>query len=189
VRRLYPALIIGTTACTFSIKIEATDDASILDSSSNNSIDARTDALPGDAAPPIDAGPDAMPAWTLLETIVVPCDGTEVLSTNVLAASVTYRLRASGECVTNDSNNSHGDAEYVYNQFGTSSSSQSTDCGIAINDTTPGMDKLPNWGGYQSSHNYSATYLGLGARIIAKFHDPNYDNNDGQLTLAIDHLQ
>lgn len=183
------AMLALASGCTFSIKIEATDDASVIDSSSNNSIDARTDALPTDAAPPIDAGPDAMPMWTLLETIVVPCDGTEVLSTNVLAASVTYRLRSIGECVTNDSNNSHGDAEYVYNQFGTNSSSQSVDCGLAINDTTPDVEKLPDWGAYQSSHNYTATYLGLGARIIAKFHDPNYSNNSGQLTLAIDHLQ
>lgn len=176
------------SGCTFSIQLDGTDaapaDARI------GAGDARPiDGGPVDAAPPIDAGPDAMPVWTMIETIAVPCSGMEVLSTTVLTASETYRLRAAGECVTNDSNDSHGDAEYAYNNFTNVSVSGGVDVGLAVNDTVVDGTKTPAWGAYQSSHNYSVMFLGLGARIVAKFHDPNYDNNSGQLTLYIDRFQ
>lgn len=170
------------SGCTFSIPIENTSDAA--------PDDARRDAstMDMDAILPIDAPPDAPPTWILLETIVVPCDGTEMTSTNPLAGNTIYRLRVSGSCPINTLG-LRGDADYGFNVGMPFDEQQEVDIGLAINDTTVGGDKLPDWGSYTSSHDYTAMWTGLGAPIVAKFHDPNYENNSGSLMLYIDSFQ
>lgn len=185
---------LAASGCSFSLSFDPREDAqlpAIRDGQSDAPVDARVDAPVIDAAPPIDAAPDAMPTWVQLETLTIPCDGSEVMSMNMLANSTTYRLRASGTCTVNDNNNSRGDAEYVgYNVGGGPfDAASNVDCGMAVNDTTPGPTKLPRWGNYTSSHNYETMWMGLGARITVKFHDAEYDNNEGSLTLAIDAFQ
>ena len=63
------------------------------------------------------------------------------------------------------------------------------DAGLAIDDTTPGMTKLPAWGTYTTSHSYQVEWTGTGAAITAMFHEPNFSNNNGGLTLEILALQ
>jgi hypothetical protein len=191
--KLFALFAFAASGCSFSLSFESDDSGlpALHDGAVDAPIDARIDAAVIDAAPPIDAGPDAMQTWVQIETITIPCNGTNVMSTNLLASGVTYRLRASGTCIANDNNNSGADAEYVGYNFlnGPFDTSSNVDCGIAVNDTTPGQDKLPDWGAYTSSHNYQTMWMGLGARITVMFHDPDFDNNEGSLTLAIDAFQ
>jgi len=137
-----------------------------------------------------DAPPDAPPMWTDVETRAIPCSGVSVTSTTVLLAGVTYRLRASSVCVVNDANNSQADAEWHYFNLGTPRDTEAgVDNGIAIDDATPGPSKLPSWGAYSSMHTYTVDWIGGGAAITARYHDSNYSNNGGSLSLAIQALQ
>jgi hypothetical protein len=189
----FALLALAASGCSFSVTFDHRDDAAPIS-------DAGSDAMTGvdastiDASPPIDAVPDGMPMWVQVEMINVPCSGTEVQPTTVLANNTTYRLRVTGDCIANNDPQSgggdvHGDAEYIWNQFSVNDSSANVDMGVAINDTTPGVTKLPNWGTYTTTHSYTAMWIGVGARIVAKFHDPNYANNSGQLVLYIDSFQ
>jgi len=49
----------------------------------------------------------------------IPCSGVSLTSTTVLLSGVTYRLRASGVCTVNNTNNSQGDPEWHYFNIGT----------------------------------------------------------------------
>lgn len=139
-----------------------------------------------DAPPMIDAAPDAPPAWTVVDTLMVPCSTAGATSTFVLMAGVMYKLRASGECVTNTANGSRGDAEYFGYNIGTSYDVfQDIDDGLAINDSTPGPTKNPRWGTESTTHDYEQMWTGAGAVIVATYHDTNYSNNSGSLKLQI----
>jgi hypothetical protein len=174
------------TGCTFSVRLDGTSDGAIADASQ---IDAMQSG-PADAVLPIDAGPDAMPSWVQLESVVVPCTGSSVMSTTVLEVGVTYRLRASGTCISNSAFTSRADAEYAgYNIGIPDDKPGGTDLGIAINDTTVGASKMPDWGPYTSSHEYTGLWVGLGAPITLMFHDPDFSNNSGMLAVAIDVYQ
>lgn len=190
--RVKSAAVIALLAsgCTFSIQLEPADGPPAPDDArADAAVDAAIDAPPLDAILPIDASPDAMPDWVQIDMISVPCIGTEIMSSASLAAGTMYRLRATGTCIANDGDDVRGDAEYIYNNFGTVDSSGGVDMGIAVNDTTPGTEKLPRWGSYTNTHVYSAMWVGLGATVVVKYHDPNYNNNSGELTLFIDAFQ
>ncbi len=178
------------SGCTFSIKLENNvDDAAPADMRADTTT---IDAPMFDAAPPIDAGPDAMPMWVQIDMVVVPCVGTEVMSSVMLAAGTTYRLRAAGTCIANDQaagGDVGGDAEYIWNDFSVTDTSSGVDMGIGVNDTTVDGNRSPRWGSYTNTHAYTAMFMGLGARVLVKYHDPNYDNNSGQLQLYIDAFQ
>lgn len=128
------------------------------------------------------------PTWQLVDTLVVPTDGSDVTSGYVLQNGVTYRLRASGtfDCT---GNGTVCDAEYVYrppedDMAGT------VDFGIGINDPIVDGTTPPDWGAYTSTHIYEVSWDGTGAVITAKLHDPNYGNNSGgPLTVEILALQ
>jgi len=138
---------------------------------------------PIDAAPMIDAPP---PMWVAISTVQVPCIGSVVNVPIVMTTGRVYRLRATGECTTNPSNGSRGDAEFFgYNTGTTYDAYDSVDNGIAINDTTPGTSKNPTWGSYTSSHIYQVDWIGTGTATTAMFHDSNPSNNTGSLTLTI----
>lgn len=159
------------------------------------------DAPPGptiDAPVTIDAAPDAAidapppppPVWVVISTLMVPCNGVPVTSPIVLTTGVVYRLRASGECTTNSLNGSRGDAEFLgYNVGPTYDALDNIDNGIAINDTTPGPNKLPSWGTYTTTHAYQVDWTGTGSATTAMFHDTNPSNNTGSLTLTISAFQ
>ncbi|MBS1124406.1 MAG: hypothetical protein H6Q90_6634 [Deltaproteobacteria bacterium] len=162
----------------------STDGAAQLD---DGPTDSTSDVTP-DSMP--DAPPDAPPVWTDVETRQIPCSGASVTSTTVLLAGVTYRLRGSGVCTVNNTNNSQGDPEWHYFNIGTPRDTEaSVDNGIAIDDDTPGPSKLPSWGAYSSVHTYSVDWIGAGAAITARYHDSNYSNNVGSLSLVIQALQ
>lgn len=177
------------TGCTFSVNLDMGNSGGPIDARDGEPVadGPRVDATP---TLPIDAPPDGPLAWTEIESFAVPCTGATITSTSTLAVNTTYRLRASGSCVTNTFTTSRADAEFVgYNITTPLDSVGGNDIGLAINDTTLGMTKAPDWGAYQSSHDYTATWMGLGARITAMFQEPDYLDNAGQLTLAIDAFQ
>lgn len=180
-------LVMLTSGCTFAVELGGASDGAMPDGAR---ADARTiDSMTGpiDAVLPIDAGPDAMPMWVQLEVLVVPCSGMSVISNTALEIGVSYRLRASGNCIANVTFTSRADAEFTgYNLGIPDDDAGGVDMGIAINDTTPGASKLPDWGSYASSHEYTALWVGLGAPITAMFHDPDFSNNSGMLAVAID---
>jgi hypothetical protein len=145
------------------------------------------DASPPDASPPDAALPDAGPV--LLETLTIPCDGTTVVSSTVLTNGVTFTLRASGTCTV--ANNVPGpdvlgDAEFFDTDFSNPQDSfAGTDLGIAIDDDVLDDPKSPKWGSFDISHIYSIDFIGSGSTISLNFHDPNFSNNSGDLTVEI----
>jgi hypothetical protein len=183
-RRLCLALVLG--ACGFDIPAPGSPASDAAGDAAQPG-----DGAPGDAADaPRDAPHDTPPAWTDVETRAIPCSGADVTSTTVLSAGVTYRLRGSGTCTVNNSNNSQGDPEWHYFNLGTPRDTEAgVDNGIAIDDATPGARKLPAWGAYSPSHSYTVDWLGTGTPITARYHDSNYSNNGGSLTLTIQAFQ
>lgn len=148
-------------------------------------IDARIiDAPVIDAMVPIDAAIDAA-GPVLVETIMIPGNGTVVTSTQTLTLGQQYVLRLSGEIVI-ASNGAHGDAEYWdYDVGGVPQDSAGVDIGVGINDTPVDASKSPNWGPYQASHIYQVMFTGLGSTITANYHDGNPGNNSGNVVLQI----
>ncbi len=166
-------------------------------SASDGSGGVTIDSPPGtmiDAAPAIDAPPDARPdaaidapppTWMVVETLTVPCLPAARTSTTVLTTTGMYRLRARGTCTSNSANNSEGDAEYTFNAVSLSDAANGVDSGIAVDDSTPGSLKQPRWGAFTSTHQYEVPWIGTGATITALFHDSNPSNNAGSLSLDI----
>ncbi len=184
----YALLVLVSAGCTFSVKLEGSTDGAGVDDAHVGPTDGAPE--PRDAVVPIDAAPDAMPMWVQVESLVIPCTGQTVTSTTSLASGVSYRLRASGTCIANTFNGSRADAEYAGFNIGTAESRPGNiDLGIAINDITVGASKMPAWGSYTNTHQYTALWIGLGAPIVVMFHDPDFTNNSGSLTLAIDVYQ
>jgi len=136
------------------------------------------------ALAPVDVPPDAA---MLVETIVVPSDGTVKMSMNALETGVHYTLVASGDFVAvPPASNPHADAEY-YN-FDTPTDIDATnqiDFGLSIDVTTVGDPKGGSWGAYRPDHIYVQPYTGKGSVLKAVIFDCCYDDNTGELTLQI----
>jgi hypothetical protein len=136
------------------------------------------------------AGADAADSeWVVIETLTVLSNGTVVMSTKVLQAGVTYRLRASGTFYYDTQ--VLGDAEYFDTQSGSTPRDvvSSVDVGLAVNDDTPGPTRTFRWGAFKASHLYEAEWIGDGSTITAQIHDGNYSGNFGSLSLEILALQ
>lgn len=171
-----------------------------FDPGGSSASDPSSDAAPGaaDARPRTDAGPDpfdgappspdAAPIEpVLLDTLTIPATGEIVTSTAVLETSASYRLVAQGVVDVRDGDYS-GDADYWWSNdlgFIGGDSSGGVDLGLAIDDTTIDGNRSPDWGDYTDSHIYQASMTGTGSTLTAQFHDPNYGNNGGSLTLEI----
>lgn len=126
--------------------------------------------------------------YRTLETLAVPALGTVVMSTTVLEAGTTYRLRASGIINVGGSPDPEGDAEYWNFAAGPMDLAQNgmTDAGLAIDFPTVGPTKTPlSWGPYAPTHIYEVAWPGSGAAISANYHDDFPSNNSGALTLDI----
>jgi hypothetical protein len=82
-----------------------------------------------------------------------------------------------------------GDADYYWADdlpdITRGDSAGGVDLGLAINDTTIDNNRSPDWGSYTDSHVYETTMAGTGATLTAQFHDPEYSNNSGSLSLEI----
>lgn len=182
----FAVVVLGLTACGFSASTSQPDATVDRDSGGR-------DARPMDAladANLLDTLADTPPVWTDIESINVPCKGTVMTSTTVLATATTYRLRSSDTCVVNVYINSRADAEWHYWNIGSAlDGTAGVDNGLAINDTMPGPMKQPRWGAYSPTHSYTVDWLGTGATVTARYHDSDYTNNDGALVLTIQALQ
>ena len=130
--------------------------------------------------------PDGQPPVpVLLETLTVPATGEVVTSTVVLVSGASYQLVATGEVTVRDGYG--GDADYWYDVvFGVGGdSSGGVDIGLAVNDTVIDGDRSPDWGEYTESHSYQSTMGGTGSTLTAQYHDPNFSNNGGSMSLEI----
>lgn len=181
---LLPLALVPAVGCGFEVPAAGGDlaptDAPPRDA---RAPDAGRDAAPDAAVVP----PDAPPSWTVIETLSVPCTGQVVFSTQLLRAGVTYRLRASGECIANPDSGSRADAEYLgYNLASTPiNDAEGVDNGLAIDDVTPGPSRLPDWGPFSATHTYEVPWIGTGLSLSAMFHEQNVFNNSGALALEI----
>jgi len=124
-----------------------------------------------------------------LETVLVPVDGSSVLSHTILELGVTYRLRASGTFVIGGPG--FADAEYAFNDsvatiinncFGDPSG---VDLGIGIDDAANSSKKSPFWGAFDHTHTYTTDFVGHGGPINLNYHDCYYADNSGSLTVEI----
>jgi hypothetical protein len=191
--------LVVAAGCGFHVSTAADGDGTDIDAAA---IDAPADpGIDAPDVPPIDAPPDAPPdaaidapppTWTIVDTLTVSCRGITATGTFVLMTGVTYRLRASDECIANTANNSRQDAEFLgYNVGPTYDSYGGVDNGIAINDPdTDAAAKQPTWGAYNATtHTYEVDWIGANATITATFHGGNLTNNSGSLTLRVLALQ
>ncbi len=126
---------------------------------------------------------------TLLETKTVPTDGSTVSTTTTLQSGKWYMFKATGTFHIGSPGDGLADAEY--GNFSNPPSSlidltdTGVDFGIGINDTTNDSDKAPFWGGYSPTHTYYAYVQGTGATATLKYHDNNYPDNTGSLTVQV----
>ena len=139
------------------------------------------------------AGGASAPAGTLLESIVVPVDGSTTVSTTALAADTHYTLLATGEFRIGGPG--FGDAEYAYS--GTDQgpidncfdSPAGTDLGIGIDDANVGAtSKSPDWGPFNAAHEYTVDIVGAGKPISLNYHDCGHGDNGpaaGRLPLTV----
>lgn len=143
------------SGCGFSTKVEPTSQAI-------------------DAAPAIDAVPDAPPTWTVAESFLIDtASPTGHRSTMLLAAGTLYHLRVSGTASVIDGIT--GDGEY-YDFANPKDLACCEDVGIGIDDPTVDTNTTPNWGPYNPQHIYEIEFTGKGARIDAIYQDTVYGN-------------
>jgi hypothetical protein len=122
--------------------------------------------------------------WDVAETLTVPVDKMTATSKTVLEAGVGYRLRATGTFSIGFQLIS--DAEYFgFNRGAPMDTAANIDVGLAVNDSTIDLDRTPRWGDYNLEHVYEVPWMGDGGPIVAQFHDGNYMDNFGTLTLEI----
>lgn len=136
-----------------------------------------------------DAQPDSI-TLQRRETISVPVDGHSVTSEMTLQSGRLYLLRAAGTFYIG-AYPSVGDAEYAYDpasghiQLHCANDPSQTELGIGVNDSVPDSNKFPHWGPFNQSHVYVIGFVGKGAPITLNYHDCNYADNTGALSVAI----
>jgi len=167
-------------------------DADLINDAAVGVVDAPPvpDARVPDAAIPDAVVPDAQIIYSVVEVLIVSCDGTIETSTTVLSLGTTYKLRASGTCqvgTTDGVTPILSDAEYF--DFGDPKDifmgDPPIDRGVAINDNVVDDVGPPQWGAYAIGHVYEVDFVGLGATIDARFYDAAFDNNTGSITVEI----
>jgi hypothetical protein len=125
--------------------------------------------------------------YALQETVTVLGDGSAISSTTTLGIGVNYKLRVSGTFTVGPG--ILGDAEYAFvgsfveNNCGNTPAG--VDLGIGVDDTANSTAKSPYWGPYDANHVYTIDFLGKGQSITLNYHDCNYLDNVGSLTVEI----
>ncbi|HEV7297717.1 MAG TPA: fibronectin type III domain-containing protein [Tepidisphaeraceae bacterium] len=122
--------------------------------------------------------------YALIETILVPVDGSAVQSSSVLADGVPYQLRASGDFYLGAANAGsayvkRADAEHGrYNPMPTDVN-PNVDYGIGVNDANRGLVKFPHWGppAGGEAREYAISFTGAGQPITLDYHDDYYADN------------
>jgi hypothetical protein len=125
------------------------------------------------------------PSWVAIESLIVPATGAQVLSKTALANGVEYRLRATGTWVIQSNVDPPSLADAEWWNFSDPTTGEGLDVGLAIDDLALDDSKQPDWGPYNSTHEYEVTWTGDGSTISANIHDNNYGNDSGSLTLTI----
>jgi hypothetical protein len=134
--------------------------------------------------------------WTLVETVVVPSNGTLVSSAMTLASGKPYKLQASGIYTFAPGwlpAAGIADAEYSLRAPGSYNPSPTPQW--VSGDVFPGslngylevkIDSANvTWGAFDSSHVYTVTYTGTGSQLTAKIWDDYYGDNSGSITVKI----
>ena len=151
------------------------------------------DGAPGGADGAPSGTPDADPdVEVLVDTLTIEAAGEEVESEVTLLAGTTYRLVVSGiVTVSTTAGGYSADAEYFWRDsepnsvFDGQGGEQPVDIGVSIDDPEVDGNKSPDWGAPTANHTYQELVVGDNETITARFHDGNYDNNSGELTLQI----
>lgn len=141
------------------------------------------------------AEPDAVPAdapRVLVETLVVPTDGTRVTSTMTLTLDDSFLLVASGTFIAvPPAVDPMADAEY-YDMTDPAAgpkdidTTNNIDFGLALDANAAAATKTPaTWGPYNSDHVYTVAFTGRGAKLSAMLFDCCYSDNVGTLKLEI----
>lgn len=140
--------------------------------------------------PPPDQQLFAPPSgYTLQETLTVPLTGATVTSQATLKSGVTYKVRAAGTATAGSGILT--DPEYAWTSSITvdycNNSPSDVDLGLGLNDpsTARGYRKQPFWGAYAASHEYTIDVVGQNQPLRLNYHDCNYSDNAGTLTVAI----
>jgi hypothetical protein len=127
-----------------------------------------------------------------VETLVVPTNGSSATSVMTLESGALYKIRASGTFHIGGGGDSTGDAEYAdFGEIPTSvidncgDSTSGVDLGLGINDAVNDSLKSPKWGPFSADHVYTVDFVGLGAPVTLNYHDCNYEDNVGFLTVEI----
>lgn len=135
---------------------------------------------------------DHPPGYVLQETIIVPVTGAVVTSATALVTGARYKIRTSGTFTVGGPGDGRGDAEYANfsNPPGSlqdvcGAGSQGEDLGVGVNDTVNDSRKSPAWGAYDASHQYTVDVPATGAPVALNYHDRNYTDNSGSLTVEI----
>jgi hypothetical protein len=127
------------------------------------------------------SGAAPIPGRSLVETIVVPVDGSSVASSVAVLDGVTYKIRALGTFFIGGPGDGLGDAEYI--DFSNPPSSLFTQCvfdpslcdyGLGINAPIVDGTRSPFWGSFNPGHEYTIDFAGLGAPISFNYHDDVY---------------
>jgi hypothetical protein len=127
--------------------------------------------------------------WVVVETMVIACDSASpVESDTALGHGRSWKLRASGTCVVNDSEPPiYADADYVVGSvpLDVLPPPNALDIGLGVDDDRVDGTTTPDWGAYDPGHVYTIDYPATSARLSIRFHDSRLDNNSGELTLEI----
>ena len=125
----------------------------------------------------------------LLETIVVPLDGSVVESVLSYEAGAEYLVRASGTGFVCVQCGELADAQYTFYPGDVTVRNivcnGTVDAGIAIDELTISAERHPYWGPYDPSHEYEILLQGRGGTLRLQYHDCKYEDNAGTLTVRI----
>jgi hypothetical protein len=180
------------SAAFAALVLSALAGCSTIGDGANGSADAGgippADAAPGSPdAPPPDAGSG------LVETLVIPTDGTLVSTSAAAASGATYRLEASGVYTWGicDSTACPGGGACGYQRLG-DAYHRTDDCWAS---TTTGFAYISlyvdgqqvDWGAYRSDHAYAIELPGTGAPFQLQIMDCEscYLDNSGELSVAL----
>ena len=128
------------------------------------------------------------------ETLTVPVDGSTIASATTLQAGTTYLLRVTGTFTIATPPCPLADGEFARFEVNNTCALPGTpqdfvgpyDIGVGINSAIANNNKGITWSTtFDPTHQYTASFVGLGAPIGVNYHDILYTDNSGSLTLEI----